>query len=255
MNRVKTQKTGFFRAFDGRLHEPSVWRNMPSIRDNKPYIGPFVGLNGPLIHRVESMSHCPRPPSGFSTNQGGLTLIELMAALAVAAVLLTLAVPSFKTLMEKSRLTTVTNDFVAAVNLARSEAIKRDVTVIMCRSGDPTATSPVCGGTGSSSHNWSSGWILYATNGSNVAERDYNSATDVLIQRGSAAATGVTIKSNDAGNSWLTFHSDGTLQESGNATYAVCDENKEATGRLITILRTGRPAISTTSPIASCSPT
>jgi len=65
----------------------------------------------------------------------GFTLIELLITIAIGSILLALAVPSFNSLIVSSRLTTQANDFVAAVNFARSEAIKRNSSVSLCRTG------------------------------------------------------------------------------------------------------------------------
>jgi type IV fimbrial biogenesis protein FimT len=59
----------------------------------------------------------------------GFSLIELMVALAVAAILISAAVPGFQHLIISSRLTTTANELVAALNMARSEAIKRNAAV------------------------------------------------------------------------------------------------------------------------------
>lgn len=63
----------------------------------------------------------------------GFTLIELMFALTVASILLVVAVPAFRSVTANNRLTTQANDVVAAINLARSEAIKRNTTITFCR--------------------------------------------------------------------------------------------------------------------------
>jgi type IV fimbrial biogenesis protein FimT len=56
----------------------------------------------------------------------GFTLVELVITVAVASVLLAMAVPSFNQMIISSRLTAQSNDMLAAINLARSEAIKRN---------------------------------------------------------------------------------------------------------------------------------
>lgn len=58
--------------------------------------------------------------------QHGFTLVELMITIMVAAILLVVAVPAMQTLVQNNRLTTQTNDFVSALQLARSEAAKRN---------------------------------------------------------------------------------------------------------------------------------
>ena len=72
---------------------------------------------------------------GRQTRQPGFSLIELMITIVVAAVLLAVAVPSFRNLILSNELTTTTNEWVTAVNLARSEAIKRSAAVVVCGAG------------------------------------------------------------------------------------------------------------------------
>ena len=65
-----------------------------------------------------------------------------MITLAIAVILLTIGVPSFNTAIKNNRLTTATNDLVAVLNLARSEAVTRGLRVTVCKSADQaTCTS------------------------------------------------------------------------------------------------------------------
>lgn len=56
----------------------------------------------------------------------GFTLIELIVAIAVAAILLTVAVPSLSNLIRNNRVTGQTNELVSMINFARNEAIRRN---------------------------------------------------------------------------------------------------------------------------------
>lgn len=64
--------------------------------------------------------------------QRGFTLLELIVTVAVAAVLLALAVPSFQNMIASNALSTASNDFVSALNLARMQAIKGSGEVLFC---------------------------------------------------------------------------------------------------------------------------
>jgi type IV fimbrial biogenesis protein FimT len=68
----------------------------------------------------------------------GFTIIELMITVAVASILLAIAVPSFNQMIISGRLTAQSNEMVAAMSLARSEAIKRNANVTLCRSANMT---------------------------------------------------------------------------------------------------------------------
>ena len=95
--------------------------------------------------------------------QRGFTLIELMITLAIAAILLTVGVPSFQSMMRNNRAATHMNEMITALNLARSEAAKRGLRVSLCPSTNQAACT---GGT-----SWNNGWIVFidtSTNDSSV---------------------------------------------------------------------------------------
>lgn len=75
----------------------------------------------------------------------GFTLIELMVTIAVAALLIAIAVPSFKTLTVSNALTTAANDMVGALNLARMEAIKLNSTTQFCSNSSTSNGSDTLG--------------------------------------------------------------------------------------------------------------
>lgn len=82
-------------------------------------------------------THTPSRPARMS----GFTIVELMITLLVAGTLLAVAVPSFNRMMMTSRITAQANEFVAAINFARSEAIKRNTSMTLCRANAANATA------------------------------------------------------------------------------------------------------------------
>ena len=85
----------------------------------------------------------------------GLTLYELLVTLAVGIILVGLAIPSFRSYVQSTRVTSATNDFVVALNIARAEGISRQEDVVLCSSTNPNTDNPTCGG------NFSTGWIVF----------------------------------------------------------------------------------------------
>ncbi|WP_132976019.1 GspH/FimT family pseudopilin [Thiobaca trueperi] len=93
-------------------------------------------------------------------HMAGVTLVELVITLSIAAILMTIAVPSFQDLMRTNRTATQVNEFLTALNLARSEAVKRGASVSVCSSTNSTACRTA------NTTNWADGWILYVTGSS-----------------------------------------------------------------------------------------
>ncbi|MFU8817083.1 MAG: GspH/FimT family pseudopilin [Pseudomonadales bacterium] len=60
-----------------------------------------------------------------SSKKKGFTVVELMVSLAVAAILMSMAIPAFNEFIQQRTMAARGNDFVLAVTYARSEAIRR----------------------------------------------------------------------------------------------------------------------------------
>jgi len=82
----------------------------------------------------------------------GFTLMELMVVLSIAAVVIGIRAPSLTQILTNNRLTNTANDVLAGMVKARSEAIKMQTDVAMCRSDNPTAATPTCNDAGNAGY-------------------------------------------------------------------------------------------------------
>ena len=126
----------------------------------------------------------------------GFTLVELMVTLFIAAILFTVAVPTFTETIATNRLTTQANDIVAAVTSARSEAIVRNQNISLCRID--TATDTTCS---TSSGAWEN-WLI-------------TNAAGAVIRRGSVDSGGDMVVTSTLVNDQVVFGSDGLARTNG----------------------------------------
>ncbi len=118
----------------------------------------------------------PTPASRRPRWLAGFTMIELLVVVTVAALLLSLAVPSMSAMVDSQKAVSLLNAFVSSLNLARSEAIKRNARVVVCKS----ATGLAC----ASSGGWEQGWIVFHDANNNAT---LDTGETVVQQRGPAS--------------------------------------------------------------------
>ncbi len=165
-------------------------------------------------------------------------------------VVLSLAVPSFSSFIKNSQLTTITNNLVTDVNYARHEAVTRGATVIMCRSANPAATTPTCGGT---NNTWTSGWLIFVSNDTNTV---YDNGVDTLLRVGNDVEGEVIVKTNGVSDASLVYTAEGTIDMGGGtAIFAVCDDRGKDDGNQLQVSPTGRPRLVSPVPNSCASPT
>jgi type IV fimbrial biogenesis protein FimT len=190
--------------------------------------------------------------SGCPSSVVGISIVELVVSLAVVAILTTTGVPAFSSFIQSNRLSELSFDMLATINLARTEAVKRRTRVVLCRSADPTLTTPICGG---GANTWTTGWLVFASGDNNST---YEAGTDTLLGMGLVGSPSLTIVTNSTSNQNLEYNSDGTTNEGGGtARFAVCDKRGGAKGRQINIPPHGRPKFvkgDSASPINCTSP-
>ena len=143
-------------------------------------------------------------------NARGFTLIELMVALAIFAIITMLDFPGFQLYQQNSARVTNINDLVSALNMARSEAAKRSVQVIVCASTDQATCSGV--------DDWTTGWIAFvdADNNNAVSAGD----TTILIH---AALSGANVTFHDFDGITPLVTYSGTGRATPTASFMRCD--------------------------------
>lgn len=173
-----------------------------------------------------------------------------MISIAILMIVTAIGIPGYTSYVRNgSRDNTVTNLY-SNINYARSEALKLNTDVILCRTGNAATSTPTCGG---SAQNWTTGWLVYADmDGSQT----FNTG-DKLLKVGEPIKNGIQVKTNSNADADIVYGSDGSLSSPANAVFAICD-NRDGTynkdyGRQITISAMGRPEITSTKN-SSCAP-
>lgn len=157
----------------------------------------------------------------------GFTLVELMITLSIAAILATIAAPSFTSIIQNNRMTTQYNELLASLTLTRSEAIKRAQRVTVCQS----STGNSCSG---SATDWHTGWVVFI-------DTDEDNNIDVgedILRINSAISGGNTL--GFGARTRVAYASDGLAVGGSNGTFTLCDDRGDSERRGLVISTTGR---------------
>lgn len=160
----------------------------------------------------------------------GVTLVELLVALAVLSVLLATGVPGLEGLVANHRASAQANHLVAALAFARSEALKSGRAVTLCRSASALAAEPGCGGPG-----WESGWIIYRDGNANGTRE---AGEQILQVQGPLA--GSVLRYNAMANR-VTFSGRGLTTTQG--SFSLCHGRRQPQLRSIIVAATGRVTV------------
>jgi type IV fimbrial biogenesis protein FimT len=169
----------------------------------------------------------------------GFTLIELVVTIAVAGILATLAMPSFRQFIVSSKLTTLSNELLGAFTYARNEAITRNKRITICaRDATSTAMLRKCASTGGA---WEQGWIIYVDDGATLNQVDPD---EKILRYRERLDDGYTIRNNCSGGHirYLSYNSGGQPRGSftgGDLRVAAVDSGPNAQ-RHLCLARGGR---------------
>lgn len=162
--------------------------------------------------------------------QGAFTLLELMVALAIGAILAAFAIPNYQQMVKNNCLTTKNNNLVTSLQQARSEAIKRKSTVTLTSTAGTT---------------WGGGWNVTINedrngNGALDTNEDYDGdgvLDAAALMRTVAPSCALTTITGSAAS--FNYSGDGFINAAG--TFTLCDDRVGETGRQISINAVGRP--------------
>ncbi len=169
------------------------------------------------------------------TDSSGVTLIELMVSISILAILLAVAVPSFQNFIIDNRLSSYSNALYSSLVLARSEAIKRNKRVVVCKSSDGAS----CTG------NWEQGWIVFVDTNNDAAV----SGGELVVQKSSTLESGYTLTGNNNILNYVSYSSEGFTKTTAGAqqggTFNLCPPSPapSGNGRDVVISFTGKARI------------
>ena len=168
-----------------------------------------------------------------SARHCGFTLWELLCVLAIAGIITAWGVPGFRSFLLDARRTANVNGFVVAVQLSRSEAAKRGMPVVLCK----TLDRRVCAG---SERRFDSGWMVFV----NTDEaRPPNRGPDEELLYFHAPKTAASITAN---RRLFEFRPFGWRSTNGTVTF--CDARGNTQARAVIVSYTGRPRVAAEGP-------
>jgi type IV fimbrial biogenesis protein FimT len=160
----------------------------------------------------------------------GFTLIELMIAIGLTGLLLSMAVPALVMFVANARQTGALNDFIASMHVARSAAVTANSRVTVCASADGNACEAVA---------WDSGWIVFVDTDSDQAV----DANETIIST-NFAAEGLTISSNEFGAT-MSYRPNGRVMNAAiNGSvgeFTICDRRGDKHAKVLIVDLSGRP--------------
>lgn len=182
----------------------------------------------------------------YPKRQSGFSLIELMTAIAVIAIVLSAGVPVFRDFISNNRRASQTNHMLSALAIARSEAMRSSRIVSVCPSTNGAACSAGDDG-------WQGGFMVFANDdGMNLDTVD---ASDEVLETYGSLGGNATLRASGAVTDFIAFRPTGSAVTGGE--FAWCDARGPASGRAVIVRPSGSSMVSKTNAngeALSCTP-
>ena len=159
--------------------------------------------------------------------EAGFTLIEILLALAVAAVLMSIALPPLRDLLQRQRIVSAANELVANINLARQHAVLKREIAVMC----PSLDAASCTG----GNRWEHGWIVFR-------DPDRNGAPDLSTDVLRVGSVVENLLIDSAGRTRIRYMPSGAASGT-NLTIKLCDTGFPDQSRAVVVSNPGRPRV------------
>ncbi|MBJ7419349.1 MAG: GspH/FimT family pseudopilin [Rhodoferax sp.] len=175
--------------------------------------------------------------------QSGMTLIELMVALAILGILLAIGIPSLQAMSETEAVRGHVNTFFSTLRYARSEAIRNRAQVVICPSASSESASPSC--TTADTARWHQGWIVFV-NRDGDSSYSYDVKKDTLLRvQGAITNSGGIEKISGATPNKLVYRNTGILLTGGTSSFTFdATSTSERQRKRVCISMQGRARIS-----------
>lgn len=159
----------------------------------------------------------------LKANQG-FTILEVLITLAAIAIVVSVTVPGSNMLLEEYRLKTASGKLVSGLEMARSEAHQRGLTVMMC----PSSNGHSCRRDG----DWSMGWLVFTDGNGNGTVQDIE-----LIKAFEAPHQKVNILAQGAIQNHAAFTATGLSADNGKQTgkFQVCLHGSNAKPKIVEV--------------------
>ena len=147
----------------------------------------------------------------------GFTIVELMITILVAAILVGIASPSFRILIENNRITKVSNEYTTAFRLARSNALSKGLATFICPSDNAGTETPTCGA------DWTNGFIVFSKPANALIQGPgvFNGGDTLILQSdfGVNESNSITASATNPAGTFFGFSPEGFTWQSVAYTY------------------------------------